>query len=220
MIPMSRGCSNADGRIGRVSAPGMGRHESARTGHGDGPSSVRRDPRRATNPMGRRGASPGRGVPGARPGPLRPYRGRPRPHLPGVRDPAVDRRITRPGRLSPRFPTWCEPLAHQFAVDEAMRSASRTALGSADDAAAIPPGSDTIPGGSRLREPDAPRSIDGYELIEELYQNMKNRSSYCSAQRSEWGTRDTIPHDTCSHRLLAVDSSSDRTARRGLMGIE
>ena len=56
------------------------------------------------------------------PGPARQTRGRPRPHLPGVRDPA-SRSANRPSPAEylRRFPAWSEALARQFAVDEAMR---------------------------------------------------------------------------------------------------
>ncbi len=64
-----------------------------------------------------------------------------------------------------RFPTWADGLVRQFAIDEALRPVSVDTIYHADEATTI--------AGALVTEPVAipaqsPRSIDGYEILNEL----------------------------------------------------
>jgi hypothetical protein len=67
-----------------------------------------------------------------------------------------------------RFPAWSEALIRQFAVDEAMWSAARTADGPGGGEAETTKGPNSAPTGSLPPARVAPRSIDGYEILDEL----------------------------------------------------
>jgi eukaryotic-like serine/threonine-protein kinase len=67
-----------------------------------------------------------------------------------------------------RFPACAEALIRQFALDEAMRSVDPATFGPANDEAATLVAADPAAVVSDLAAPAAPRSIDGYDLLDEL----------------------------------------------------
>jgi tetratricopeptide (TPR) repeat protein len=99
------------------------------------------------------------------------------PTLQGNADAAVDViyhefviRLARGESPSPedylrRFPDWADALMRQFAVDEALRPAAGPTVNASDPDAA---GMGELSAAGGTRKPAPPRSIDGYEILDEL----------------------------------------------------
>ncbi|MHB1562277.1 MAG: serine/threonine-protein kinase, partial [Isosphaeraceae bacterium] len=73
-----------------------------------------------------------------------------------------------PAEYLRRFPAWSEPLIRQFAVDELMRSVAPATVCREGDEAATLELRDSAAAGRVPPTSTAPRSIDGYDILDEL----------------------------------------------------